>query len=669
MFERVLLVPLLLAGLVTAASPPYAEYILAPESRKILPAAIHRVNGTVSNAQSLVASTNGSAVLRGNSSITFDYKRNIGGVVSVTVGSVSSSDAVIGLTFTESSLWINGLASDATADAGLDTPLWLDVGAGPGTYTVAREFDRGAFRYLSVVSHSSAAIEVESVAVHFTAAPTQDLRSYAGYFHSNDELLNRIWYAGAYTTQLCSIDPHQGNSLIWLHIINSTEVIELPETITWYNNYTITNRSTALVDGAKRDRLVWPGDIVVTGPSIFVSTNDMSSLRNSLDSLLLLQNASGAMPYAGVPFWEEVGGTYSFTYHLHGLLDIALLYEYTNDLAYLQSVWKNFTLGLEFSIGHIDDTGLMNVTTSGDWLRIGMGGHNIEANAILYYTLNKGIQLANILNATSYATSWTTIAAKIKTAANTLLWDNTTSLYHDNETTTLSPQDGNAWAVHANLTQSAAQSKAVAAALRARWGTYGAPAPEAGGTPATVSPFIGYFELLAHHAAGNASAALELTRLQWGFMLDDPRMTNSTFIEGYASDGSLHYAAYTNDARVSHAHGWSTGPTSVLTMYTAGLRLAAAGGTEWVVAPRLGGLVSVEAGYVAPVGRLEVQVEADAGTEVVTALWLSTPEGTVGSVSLPGVTGRLEDVEGNTVALVDGEASGVPGGNWTLVPA
>jgi hypothetical protein len=32
-------------------------------------------------------------------------------------------------------------------------------------------------------------------------------------------------------------------------------------------------------------------------------------------------------------------------------------------------------------------------------------------------------------------------------------------------------------------------------------------------------------------------------------MLDDPRMTNSTFIEGYSSDGSLHYAPYKNDPR------------------------------------------------------------------------------------------------------------------------
>lgn len=262
-----------------ASATPYSDYILAPSSRTIYPASIHRTNGTITNTQSLLASsanTTGAAVFKGNSSITFDYGKNIGGIVSLTVGSVSEPNAVLGVTFTESSLWINGAASDATADAGLDTPLWLAVGAGPGTYTVGTEYNRGAFRYLSVVSNSSGTVEVQSVAVEFRAAPEQeDLRAYTGYFHSNDELLNRIWYAGkssrqsikcfdvmliiftgAYTCQLCSIDPTEGNSLIWLGIINSTEVIELPVTIPWYNNYTITGGKTALVDGAKRDRLV-----------------------------------------------------------------------------------------------------------------------------------------------------------------------------------------------------------------------------------------------------------------------------------------------------------------------------------------------------------------------------------------------------------------------------
>ena len=71
-------------------------------------------------------------------------------------------------------------------------------------------------------------------------------------------------------------------------------------------------------------------------------------------------------------------------------------------------------------------------------------------------------------------------------------------------------------------------------------------------------------------------------------MLDDPRMTNSTFIEGYSTNGDLHYAPYTNDPRVSHAHGWSTGPTSALTFSVAGVQIVEAGGTVNVAREGLG---------------------------------------------------------------------------------
>lgn len=75
------------------------------------------------------------------------------------------------------------------------------MGQGPNTYTVGREYARGGFRYLSLINNGTGDIELAGLSVYFTAAPTQDLQAYSGYFHSNDELLNRVWYAGAYTNR------------------------------------------------------------------------------------------------------------------------------------------------------------------------------------------------------------------------------------------------------------------------------------------------------------------------------------------------------------------------------------------------------------------------------------------------------------------------------------
>jgi hypothetical protein len=272
--------------------------------------------------------------------------------------------------------------------------------------------------------------------------------------------------------------------------------------------------------------------------------------------------------------------------------------------------------------------------------------------------------LAQELNDTSTTTNWNQIAARIKTAANQLLWDEQAALYRDNETTTLHPQDGNAWAIKANLTSSANQSTAISQALQSRWGPYGAPAPEAG---TTVSPFIGGFELQAHYLAHQPEAAIDLIRLQWGFMLQDPRMTQSSFIEGYSTDGRLHYAPYSNDARISHAHGWSTGPTSALSMYAAGIQLTGPAGAEWRIAPQPGNLTTVDAGLSTSRGQFAVKFQGQNGKYETFSF--QTPSSTRGDVVLPGTRGSLVSRMGQRIPMVNGVARGLSGGVWKLEKA
>ncbi|KAJ9662076.1 hypothetical protein H2198_001618 [Neophaeococcomyces mojaviensis] len=621
---------LALAISVAAAQVPYMQYVLTPKSRTLRPATVYNVNGTVSAAQDLVAGRNANTTFSGPSAVTYDFGKNVAGLVSFNVSS-ASNPAFIGISFTESSLWISPDGCDATADAGIDEALWWQVQSG-GHYAAPRQNERGGFRYLNVYHNTTGNVTLSDLTVYYTAVPNYSEQQLAagiqtGYFHCEDEQINRVWYAGAYTNEMCTIDPTAGNSLIYLGIVNSTSNITTP--LPWYNNYTISNGTAVLVDGAKRDRLVWPGDIAISQPGIFVSSYDMEMLRESLDSLLVLQNSSGALPYAGRPFGTALP-IWSFTYHLYSLIDINDYYLYTGNETYIKQNWNIFKQALNFSLSFVDESGMANVTTSADWLRFGMGGHNIEANSILYYTINIGISLAQHLNDTSeFVQTWPDVAANIKASANDLLWDPGMNLYRDNDTgTSLHPQDGNAWAVVSNLADTD-RAVNISQALQSRWGKYGAPAPEAG---ATVSPFISGFELQAHYIAGRPAAAVNLTKLMWGdFMLDDPRMTNSTFIEGYSTNGDLHYAPYNNDPRISHAHGWATGPTSTLTFYAAGLQVTSAAGQTWLITPQLGGLKSVEAGYKTNVGSFSSHVTAVGSGLNVT---FSTPVGTSGSVQL-----------------------------------
>ena len=336
-------------------------------------------------------------------------------------------------------------------------------------------------------------------------------------------------------------------------------------TVPWFLNFTIANGTSVLTDGAKRDRLVWPGDMSIAVPSIAVSTYDLISLRNGLDSLVAYQSSDGMFPYAGFPV--PLGGIVSYTYHLHTLINLYNYFQWSGDQVFLSGVWDAWKAGMAWATDQIDTSGLANVTASSDWLRSGMGGHNIEANAILLYTLNLGVSLAHVQSDTDSANLWSSFAAAIPPAAQTLLWDSSSGLFRDNETTEgalLLPQDGNAWAIKAGLFDSPEQATQITKGLQARWTEWGAPAPEAQNA---VSPFVTGFELEAHFLTNRTDAALTLIRKMWAdFMLDDPRMTNSTFIEGYSATGELHYPPYPADDTISYAHGWSSGPTGSLTV-------------------------------------------------------------------------------------------------------
>jgi hypothetical protein len=353
-----------------AGAVAYSNYILGPSTRTLIPATVYQSFGSVANPQNLCDTTDKVTTFNGNASVTYDFQKNIAGIVTLNVEFASSANAQLGVTFSESSLWVSNLSSDATADTGLDAPLWFAVGTNGGQFTSMPSQGRGVFRYLTIVSNSTGNITVRSVSVNYTAAPNQELQGYTGYFHCEDELINRIWYAGAYTVQLATIDPKYGNAL--------TVLVTWPPAVSslyddWYNNFTITNGTSALTDGGKRDRLVWAGDMSISLETAIVSTYDLSSIRNSLEALLVLQTVEGRFPYASLPFPDQE----SFTYHLHTLMNAGNYYRYSGDDAWLVTYWAQLKKGISWALGSVDSTGLAYVSsyTSSDWLRSGMGGH------------------------------------------------------------------------------------------------------------------------------------------------------------------------------------------------------------------------------------------------------------------------------------------------------
>lgn len=112
----------------------------------------------------------------------------------------------------------------------------------------------------------------------------------------------------------------------------------------------------------------------IATPGIAVSTYDMLSIRNALDTLFDHQYGSGGLPYAGPPLSKNE--EFSDTYHLHTLLGVYIYVLYSGDLNWLEMVWDKYLFALSYELAKVDETGLLHVTSNADWLRPGKTSHH-----------------------------------------------------------------------------------------------------------------------------------------------------------------------------------------------------------------------------------------------------------------------------------------------------
>ena len=188
------------------------QYNLSPTSRTLRPLAIPGTAGQVTSTSGGLLN-GGSAVLQGQGSyIVLDFGKEVGGIVSLQFGAASEGSQ-LAMAFSESSLY-TGLSSDRS-NGGSGADGFLPVAVTPySTYLEPAAKLRGGFRYLTIGLTTNGPVQLTGVTLQFTAAPAMmNLRAYRGSFYSSDDVLNRIWYAGAYTVQMDTIDPKQGR--VW----------------------------------------------------------------------------------------------------------------------------------------------------------------------------------------------------------------------------------------------------------------------------------------------------------------------------------------------------------------------------------------------------------------------------------------------------------------------
>lgn len=612
---------------------PWKKYIYSPASRNLSPVSIHSTEGDATVDES----NDGTYAFRmgTGSRVSVDFGVEVGGHVSFNV----DSDMAVPLTlaFAESPSFVGPISDDTGATPGMDWDQAMEVVLDDSTdgsvlYRTPPERFRGGFRFLTFNALEDVAVSNITCEIGF-APNMPDLQGGPGYFHTPDkgsEIVNRMWYAGAYTIQTNIAPADTGR---WLPQVRPG----------WAYNNTLSVASPALVDGAKRDRAVWPGDLGIQGPIAMMAYGKYGreAVHNSLETLFYYQNDTGRFPFAGPATGSFRSGAMSDTYHTWAIISMYDYAIWSADSAWLRHHWANITRGVEYIVTRLDpETGLQNQTNENDWARLNTGGFNSALNALNYHAL---VSIASLAEDKKQAASWTEAAENLKAQYNSLLWDEREGLYNDNTESDLKAQDGNSLALLYGLTKTDAQRDSISKGLERNWNDIGPVTPELGDT---ISPFISGLELLAHlHGAGNPDRAFRLLHRLWGYLLDDSTglMTGSTFVEGIAANGSLYYRSergYNYDAAyTSLAHGWSAGPTSALVTGVLGLRILEVGGKVWELRPQLGDLKSVRAGFETGLGWFEAEVKVT-GKKTLT-IEMEVPKGTRGNVVVPARYSRV----------------------------
>lgn len=556
---------LLLQGVhLTAQYPPAytADMITAAVSdplKKVYLAPVRIVwksdDSLVTNSDMLLLKGNGQSVSEGRSvckiinkagmqsGLLLDFGREICGGVSITTLESNSVIRRIRLRFGES-------VSEAYAES-------MNVGKGKDSSTnhhALRDFEQllpgfgtlevgnTGFRFLRIdLLDANAQLVLKEVRA---ISSFRDI-PYTGSFRCNDEQLNKIWATGAYTVHL--------------------------------------NMQQYLLDGIKRDRSVWAGDIypeLMTINSVF-GYNEV--VPASLDFL---------RDHTPLPGFVNGIASYSMWW----IIMQHDWYMYQGRMDYLKRQ-KEYLIGLlDVFTKHVSTHGRQQLDSAGmaflDWPSF----HNKKAvhaglQALLVIAFEKGAGLCTVLGEEAKAAGYRKLAARMR-------------LYqpaHHNS------KQAAALLSLANMMDANAANNLVIAA----------------GGPRHFSAFFGYYMLQAQAKAGDYAGALDNIRKFWGRMLelgattfweefDLEEAANAAPIDDFVPAGKLDYHRNTGaecytGLRRSLCHGWASGPTPWLTEYVLGIKILEPGSKKIKIEPHLANLEWVEGTFPTPLGTLYVK--------------------------------------------------------------
>ncbi|SNT06422.1 alpha-L-rhamnosidase-related protein [Actinacidiphila glaucinigra] len=523
---------------------------------------------------------------------------------------------------------------------GIDTLRPTGTGRTSGSY-------HGGFRFVLLTLTSPGSVSLSAAGVTFQGVRAT-AADYKGWFMSSDDQLNRMWYSGAYTLQL-NLKPAGLNGLA----------------------------DKRIYDGAKRDRSIWTGDLLVQGPTAISTLGDAGAdyVKSSLNVLLAAQRSDGAIP--GSPDFSKGSNPagsplfYSNNYSGYGARAAIDYYRYTGDRNYITSVLSDLRAELAYNDRFLTANRLV-ASNDRDYWQASQSGEVTKYSIDYYILLKEMAWLERQVGSASNATANDAKAESIKQAVNTRLWSTQLGAYGQSSAKpNVLVEDANALALQYGFVP-ADRRTSVLNALKTLWTSYGAIMGPGLVDPTghTIEPFGNGMETAGRFAVGDATGAFDLMRRTWGPMVDrsNPLYTGA-FWEFKNSNGGV------NRATASLAHGWAASPTVQLTEQVLGVTPVNPGYATWSIKPHTGNLEWAQGSVPTSAGDIAVQWQSDSSAFTLHA---GTPTGTSGTIAVPVTAQATVTVNGRTVCtagscdayqgtIADGYAQlTVPGGTYDI---
>jgi hypothetical protein len=677
----------LLAGLAGLGNAPahaqplgWLSYLEQPRTSDVKAVSAAVLSGSVANARGLTADGHGDTTLTVTSASTpatvlLDYGVEVEGTPYLDVASFSGSAPSVSLAFTEAKGYLRTPGSSTLASASaagartisvqpgttrspltfaagdtvtigspaetdtivsvsgatltLKTPLagahpaGASVTSTPGAVTGDSAFQprrvsltvaasgtlssglMGGFRFEAITLSSPGTVVLRGAGVQFGDGFLARASDYQGYFLSSSGAFNTMFYDGAYTDQTDMQPAGAGGAT-----------------------------QPSVLDGAKRDRAIWSGDLKIEGQGIAdtLGTNGDDYVKQSLLTLITASKQGGGLD-ADTLFRT---GPYSNSYSSWTLDAATTYYRNTGDTAFAQQILPWLEGQLAYDATLTDGSGLIVTgpsisTTNGgydwDFYDGAKTGVVTAFNDLYYQSLRDVAYLEAHLGNPARAIAYDQTAEHVRDAINANLINPATGTYYLSESDhTTFAQDANALSVLFGVA-TAARVPGIESALKTLWGAHGSE-PFSGATYSNlISPYITAYEVEADYLAGDTADAERLIHLTWDQMIDraNPFFTG-TMWENIGPDSTA------TQSRTSLAHGWASGPTPIMTGYVLGVQPADPGYRTFTVTPHFGSLRWAQGAVPTPYGPIRVRW-AKAGP--LFSVTVAVPARTTAFIQLP----------------------------------